>query len=163
MHNDPLAYFLTWTCYGSRLHGDDRGTVHKSQAQYGAPRVPPDHILRTRLIESIKGANVVLSSASRQIVQDAISDHCRIRHWNLRQLNVRSNHVHVVVSAPAQMPESVMTQFKSWSTRRLREGGAISRDLRIWTRHGSTRYIWNENELAAACRYVRDAQDSGSA
>lgn len=29
---------------------------------------------------------------------------------------------------------------------------------KLWTRHGSTRYLWNEASVEAACRYVRDGQ-----
>jgi hypothetical protein len=33
MYSDPLAYFITWTCYGTWLPGDDRGWTkwHKGE------------------------------------------------------------------------------------------------------------------------------------
>ena len=40
--------------------------------------------------------------------------------WRLHALTVRTNHVHAVVSAD-EAPEKVMTNFKIWATRRLRE------------------------------------------
>ena len=35
----PLAYFLTWTCYGIWLHGDERGSVDDEHAILGMPFV----------------------------------------------------------------------------------------------------------------------------
>ena len=28
--SDPLAYFITFTCYGNWLHGDERGSVDRA-------------------------------------------------------------------------------------------------------------------------------------
>jgi REP element-mobilizing transposase RayT len=54
-------------------------------------------------------------------VEDTIHDHCRIRGWHLHAVNCRTNHAHVVVTAPDRDPEEVMDQFKAWCTRRLKE------------------------------------------
>ncbi len=70
--------------------------------------------------------------------------------------NVRTNHVHVVV-AGAETPERMMTAFKAWSTRRMREAGLVAEGS-PWSRHGSTRYLWDETELADAVAYVMDGQ-----
>jgi hypothetical protein len=32
-----LAYHITWGTYGTRLHGDPRGTVDRQHNQYGEP------------------------------------------------------------------------------------------------------------------------------
>lgn len=101
----------------------------------------------------------LLTPDARRIVERAISDHCQIRHWELLALTARSNHVHVVVFANDESPEQVLTQSKSWSTRRLREAGLVASDQRVWTRHGSTRWLNDEQSVAAAVRYVTEAQD----
>jgi hypothetical protein len=51
-----------------------------------------------------------------------------------------------------------MTSFKAWSTRRLREAGLVRRDQKVWSRHGSTRYLWTELAIEEASCYTRDAQ-----
>jgi hypothetical protein len=51
-----------------------------------------------------------------------------------------------------------MNQLKSWATRRLREEGLAESDERIWTRHGSTRYLWTEQDVLAAGAYVLEGQ-----
>ena len=82
---------------------------------------------------------------------------CAYKQWTLHEINVRTTHMHVVVSAPTTV-EQVMQTLKAWITRRLREARLVKPETRIWSRHGSTRYLWNERQLRSACSYVLDAQ-----
>jgi hypothetical protein len=38
----PLAYFITFTCHGTWLHGDERGSVDRGHNAPGTPFLPPD-------------------------------------------------------------------------------------------------------------------------
>ena len=159
----PLAYFLTWTCHGTWLHGDDRGSVDRAHNAPGTPLIPPDAQRRDREKRSLLHIPNVLNDEARRTVQESIADHCHLRGWELRAINVRTNHVHVVVSCPGDVPpERVMTEFKLWATRRLRVGRLIPPHGRPWTRHGSTRWINNQQSLDAAVAYVVEGQDGGS-
>ena len=80
------------------------------------------------------------------------------QHWQILALSVRTNHVHVVVAGAAVPPERMMGQLKAWATRRLREAGCVSTNVRVWTHHGSTRYLWKERSVEAAIDYVTDQQ-----
>jgi REP element-mobilizing transposase RayT len=103
------------------------------------------------------------------VVEQAITDHCLIRGWELHAVNCRSNHVHVVVSA-SRDADDVRDQFKAWSTRRLKELERARREVpgvgasevpireKWWTEKGSCRRLWNEESLEAAIRYVLDGQ-----
>jgi len=51
-----------------------------------------------------------------------------------------------------------MQMLKSWATRQLRAQGLIGPEQSVWTRHGSTRYIWNGDSLNRAIRYVTEGQ-----
>jgi hypothetical protein len=51
-----------------------------------------------------------------------------------------------------------MTTLKAWSTRRLREARLVEVGARVWSRHGSTRYLWTTESVETACRYVIDSQ-----
>jgi len=53
-----------------------------------------------------------------------------------------------------------MNQFKAWATRRLREAGFVGPDDRVWTRHGSTRYLTTEASVRRAITYSMDEQDT---
>ena len=77
-----------------------------------------------------------------------------------RAVHVRSNHVHVVITAPSVRPEKVVADLKAWSSRRLREAFLSETDeyeyadRDRWTQHGSTKYLWNDEALAGAIEYV---------
>jgi len=87
----------------------------------------------------------------RPVVDEVIRAQCDHRGWHVHALNVRSNHVHLVVRADAP-PERVMGQCKAWASRRLREAGHTPE--RVWTRHGSTRRLNSEASLKRAIDYV---------
>ena len=155
---DPLAYFITWTCYGTWLHGDERGSVDLDHNIPGEPLVPTSASRLQREVQLLQAAPVRLNDSARRIVTKTIEDHCRIRRWEVLGLNVRTNHVHVVVTAGDCAPERVMNDFKVWATRRLREAGLFRHEDRIWTRHGSTRYLNDPAAIEAAVNYVRERQ-----
>ena len=91
---------------------------------------------------------------------DRVSHVCEERGWELVAVNGRSNHVHVVVRLGGVAPEKMMGEWKAWSSRRLRERGWIAAGQPVWTRHGSTRYVWKEHDLEGAVRYVVEGQDA---
>jgi hypothetical protein len=153
---EPLAYFLTWTCYGSWLPGDGRGWVEKP----GEFR-PPDPDLEAAARRTMTEPPVRLDMEQRGLVERTIADHCRIRGWHLHAVNCRTQHVHVVVTAAGQPPDVVMDQFKAWCTRRLKEHarGVGPVRLKWWTQGGSKRCLNDDESLAEATRYVLDCQD----
>lgn len=155
----PLAYFLTWTCYGTWLHGDERGSVDRDHNQLGTPLLPSDPHRQTLAIKRMTCAPVTLLPEARSLVTATIESHCSIRRWGLLALNVRTNHVHVVVNCmETASPERAMGQFKAWSTRQLRHAGFASKEQKVWAEHGSTRWINHADGLEAAIRYVTEGQ-----
>ncbi|MBI4580165.1 MAG: transposase [Planctomycetes bacterium] len=143
----PIAYFLTWTTYGTWLSGDSRGWVRT-----GGGVQEPDLILQERMRSRMKGESVVLDTIQRRTVDEVVRRHCDIRGWTLHALNVRTNHVHVVVSAGIG-PEEVLAQFKAWASRWLGKPAH-----QRWTEHGSTRWINRVEDLEAAIRYTLEQQ-----
>jgi len=158
---DPIAYFITWSCYATWLHGDTRGSVDPAHNSFGTPRLSENTRINNSDASLATYPPVTLSTQERELVDRCIRDHCQFRGWTLHALNVRTNHVHVVVSANVP-PEKVMGEFKSWCSRRLREGGMLPADQPVWTRHGSTRYIWRLGEMDDVVKYTLEAQDDPS-
>ena len=158
--SEPLAYLLTWTCYGTWLHGDERGSTDDEHNIPETPFLPPNATRATTECRQLRGRPVELDQASRKIVTDTIEAHCRHRRWELLAVHARTNHVHLVVACGDATAERAMTQFKAWTTRRLREAGGVPPDTRVWTHHGSTRYLWNEESVATAVAYVLEGQGS---
>jgi REP element-mobilizing transposase RayT len=149
----PLAYFLTWTCYGAWLHGDERGSADSEHNVYGTPYLSPDDMRNRAEAERMDQPPYEMDEPRREVVLAAIRQHSEYRGWILYAAHVRRNHVHVVVSAP-EKPERILNDFKSYGSRRLNECGLDARERKRWTRHGSTRYIWTEKELAEKVNYV---------
>jgi len=52
----------------------------------------------------------------------------------------------------------MMDAFKAFATKELRIAGLIERDFKPWSRHGSTKYLWTEDHIAAAVNYVVNGQ-----
>lgn len=156
----PLAYLITFRSYGTWLHGDERGSVRRCDSNlYGTPFILPNQTLNSAEAKLMKHHPVILDQSQRDVIRDAIKEVCNYRGYELKAVNVRSNHVHCVVTASCK-PEPVMNAFKSYSTRRLREYGLLSSKIRTWERHGSTRYLWKHRHVALAIEYVLYGQDN---
>jgi REP element-mobilizing transposase RayT len=102
---------------------------------------------------------VELNDQQRRVVENTILEHCRVRTWDVIAMAVRTNHVHCMLSFPLATPERIMIELKSWSTRALRREGLIAANSRVWARHGSTKYLWDEASIQAAGAYIVEGQD----
>jgi REP element-mobilizing transposase RayT len=153
----PLAYFITFRCYGTWLHGDERGSVDRFNNRYGAPLIPPDKRWLKHNQNSLTREPVKLSTAQRAEVHTAISETCEKRRWLLHAANVRTNHVHVVVSATCG-PARILSALKANGTRRMREAGYWQDKDTPWADGGSKRYLWTERHVQKAIDYVELAQ-----
>jgi REP element-mobilizing transposase RayT len=151
--DQPLAYFITFHTYGTWLHGDAPGSVDREHNQVGTPWLEPNIELRESARQRMTQEPYVLDAARRQVVRDAIVAECHFRGWLLHALHVRSNHVHLVVTA-ACAPESVLRMCKSHASKCLNQAGFDERDRKRWAEHGSTRYLWNEASMSAAIEYT---------
>jgi REP element-mobilizing transposase RayT len=76
-----------------------------------------------------------------------------LRQVCLRAAYVRTNHVHAVVEADVR-PEMVMNTFKSYASRGLNRVGSDKPNRKRWARHGSTRWLWKDEDVQEAIRYV---------
>ncbi len=179
---DPLAYLLTWPTYGTWLPGDERGWV---EYRHGF-QLP--HLMKELESAALMTEDAcLLDDEQRSLVEKTIADHCGIRGWILHAVNCRTNHLHVVVTANLH-PKKVISQFKAWCTRRLKEleakrlsttnptrkrgepgYSATNREdpqrdehphirENWWVERGSGRYLNDQASLDAAILYTRDGQ-----
>ena len=159
MRTHPVAYLITFRTYGTWLHGDPRGSVHRRACTYGTPLYPPMPGLVGAERAELKHAPIRLNAIQRGIVARTVGEVCSHRAWTLYALAVRVEHVHVVLSLGLDIrPEEAMTSLKAWASRRMIEAGALPNGARAWARHGSTRYLWSQDRLHLACSYVLDGQ-----
>lgn len=156
--NEPLAYFITFTTYGTWLHGNAKGSVGRQSDGVYRNLSQPNPDMEQSDRERMPGPSFTMSSPQRAVVDKTLREVTRHRRWDIHALNVRTNHVHVVVEAPETAPESVMNDFKAWATRRLREAGLVDENAKLWTRHGSTRHLFDAEALMSAIDYVKNRQ-----
>ena len=150
----PIAYFITFRTYGTWLHGDKRGSMDRISANVpGTPMLEANPYRQCWEQRQMKLPAVCFSSKQRAIIDHTIRRMVEHNKWLLHALDVQKNHVHVVLTALRQ-PETVMNSLKSWCTRKLREARLIPPDVKPWSRHGSTRWLWGEGELREVCTYV---------
>ena len=155
----PLAYLLTFRTFGTWLHGDNRGANQRLRRDPHSTRyVEPNVPLRERMAGSMRQGPTILNLVQREYVAAAIREVCRYRRYNLSALNIRSNHGHVVVSGQIK-PEKIVNEFKTYSTRKLRQEKEFSEEQVIWSRGASTRYLWKPRNVEAAIEYVLYSQE----
>jgi hypothetical protein len=152
--DDPLAFFITWTVYGTHLQGDEEGW-RKRWKGYQPPQVQLADWHRHRL----KYGVMLLSPDERKVVEAECHAHCDHRGWHLWAVNARTSHVHIVVTANQCSGKTVRDQLKANCTRALRERWNQFCDRTVWTVGGDWQCINGEDDLETVCSYVREAQD----
>ena len=161
MWNDtdtPLAYFISLRSYGTWLHGDKRGSIDRSHNRFRSPYIEPNENWLGHNQQSLKAPPLILKARHRKLVEAAIRETCHTRHWFLQAINVRTNHVHTVVTASDKKPGHLLGAFKANGTRELRQAGLWSNTFSPWADGGSKVRLWNEQSVARAIDYVLNGQ-----
>jgi len=154
----PIAYFITFTTYGTWLHGDGRGSVDKEHNKVGTEFIAPNVPLARSQHASLKDGQFQMNKDQRGIVLDAILEVCKFREWLGYAVHVRHRHIHAVIGGTDE-PERMMHDFKTYATRAIKKHfDQYAETKRFWTRHGSTRYLWTQEMLASAMNYVKYEQ-----
>lgn len=149
----PLGYLITFRTYGTWLHGR-RGSVDRFHNVYGTPKLPDDEPRSRYNRRLLAQPPVKLRAPQRRLIEQSIRETCEVRKWSLWIVNIRTNHVHTVVTANCK-PERVMNAFKANATRKLREAKCWNSERTPWVRRGSKRWLWTEKDLLDAIAYVQ--------
>jgi len=79
----PLAYLITFRCYGTWLHGDERGSIDRHNRRYGMPTYPKTEHWQKISADRMKRPPVKLTARMRKAVEKAIRETCGLRNWTL--------------------------------------------------------------------------------
>jgi REP element-mobilizing transposase RayT len=96
-----------------------------------------------------------LDARRREMVLEAVRDVFVRRGWRLYSAHVRTAQVHAIVEAGVR-PEKVTDNFKAYASRQWKQLEMDKPDRERWSRHGSTRWLWNGRDVLEAVRYVVD-------
>jgi REP element-mobilizing transposase RayT len=152
----PMAWFITWTTYGTWLHGDARGSF------LNQTYLPPDPEMEEANLSQMTGDAVCLTDQQRAIVDTTLVNECLAQGWQLHARNVRTNHVHLVVSA-ARPGTFVRTRLKALAAKALSDdadlpmAGSNGRK-RWWTEKGNILAVEDEKSLEGITVYVHQSQ-----
>jgi REP element-mobilizing transposase RayT len=153
-----LAYFLTFRCYGTWFHGETKGSMDRRyRNEWREQTIEPSENLERREYRQMKGVPILLHKSARKVVSETIHEVCQFKKWNLIAINVLREHVHLVVSSDEE-PDRILNILKSWCTRRLRENDLMPKGKKVWSRHGSTVWLWTEDDVSKACNYLELGQ-----
>src|SRR5215813_10753529 len=132
-HSDraPVGFFITFRAHGTWLHGDSRGAVDRFRNRYATPGIPADARWQRHNENTLKQPPIKLDKLRRDSIDQAISETCEIRSWKLWTHNIRTNHVHVVITAFCN-PEIVLRALKANATRKMKEAGCWKTDQTPW-------------------------------
>ena len=158
----PLAYLITFTCYGTRLHGNELGSVDRHNNLPGSSFLSPDIEREAAEQRQMRQGCYELDRWRRDVVLTAIAEAHDYKNWRILAVHVRRTHVHTVVAAP-ESPEKILAHFKSYASRALNRNGIDDKGRKRWSRHGSTRYLWKPQEVRAAIEYVVRGQGEAMA
>jgi REP element-mobilizing transposase RayT len=153
----PLAYFITFTTYGTWLHGREAGSVDREHNRFGDVFLPSNSAREANERRKMDEPLFVLDSERRKVVLRTIEEVSAYRKWTLIAAHVRSNHVHIVVRANSDA-DKVMNDYKAYATRRLKEAGFDQNRKHLWTESGSQRFLWRSTDVVAAAKYVVEEQ-----
>lgn len=151
------ALFLTWRTYGTWLPGDERGWVDEQRNGRGEPMHQQDYRLEAAARGQMRFPVLVLNEEQRREVTVAIRETCIAEGWQIAALNVRTNHVHLVLGGD-EFASDVMVTLKKEATKRLRQEGLSLPEARIWARGGSRRVLSGDESIGRVVDYVLNRQ-----
>ena len=154
----PLAHLITFRCRGTWLHGDARGSIDRFRSQYRSPYIPPNDKWLRYNTAALKGPPVTFNASQRNSVENAITEACEKRFWILRAFNVRTNHVHTVVSIGITKPELALNAFKANATRHMRADGNWNEERSPWADKGGKRNLFECEECRTGNRLCMNGQ-----
>jgi len=164
MNNPPVGYLLTFSCYGTRLHGDPRGSVDRYSNIFGTPRilknVARNQACLNRLEEPpLEEPPYELDPLRRRIVLRSFWETCLGLNWEFHAAHVRTDHSHMVAFSSLP-PEGMIGLLKSNATKALKSRALDLDRKHRWTEDGSRRYLWNQNDILALSSTLWSARES---
>ena len=118
MPQKHLRYLITFACYGSHIHGEERGSVDRNHNRHGGPAYTFDVVRLANERSRMRDMPYLLDHANRTFVLESIKEVRSQRDWPLIAAHVRTNHVHTVAESEVH-PDKIMNTFKAYASRRL--------------------------------------------
>jgi REP element-mobilizing transposase RayT len=160
MRDRPLAYHITFGTYGTRLHGDVRGTVDRAMNQPGDPIIGADPSWWELERDKLRFDPVVLTPEQMIHVESVMPEICMRGRWEYHVGAGGPDHVHALLTAEAE-GDAVRKWFKRWLgesmlSRWPRPGGST-----WWAEGGSVKWVWERDYFENIFDYLNRQRASG--
>ncbi|MBT3200740.1 MAG: hypothetical protein HN350_12580 [Phycisphaerales bacterium] len=155
MDNSPLAYHITFGTYGSRLHGDPRGTVDRRQKSYGQPIVIHSEYRVQMATDQMKRQPILLTTDQCVFAQKEIEDICERGQWEFIQTACAPSHVHVLLASHRE-PKAIRRWLKRWLGESMSACWALPDGQSWWAMGGSIKCVWDKEYLQNVEQYIRE-------
>jgi hypothetical protein len=119
--SEAIGVLLTFTTYGTHVHGAETGSVSRSHRAW-APTVPSNETWQVQARRLMAWPEFRLSPRDRALVVKCVVNACACHAWQLFCVHARTNHVHAVLQADAPADRAL-----SEGPRYFRAKGASSR------------------------------------
>src|SRR2546425_12343799 len=101
MPDRPLAYHVTFGTYGTRLHGDERGTVDRAMNKPGDPIIGADPGWWELERKKLRFDPVILRPDEMIYIESVVPSICTRGGWAHHIAAGGPDHVHVLLTAEA--------------------------------------------------------------
>ena len=139
-----LAFHITWGTYGTRLHGDPRGTVDRKRNAYGQPVLKYDEHRWKREQSLLRFPPVIFTRPQMIVVESLLPEICQRGGWIHRAGAAGPDHVHEILTSRND-PETIRRLLKRWLGQSLAEQCALPDGATWWAECGSIRWIFEED------------------
>ena len=146
MHDFPQAYHITFGTYGTRLHGDERGTVHRSMNEPGDPIIGKCDQWERMEARLLSHSAVELTTEQRLLIERVVPSICTRGGWTFVTCAAREDHVHTVLRASAD-GKAVRRWLKRWLGQELSGCWTIAPGATWWAECGSVKWVWTDDYL----------------
>src|SRR5437773_6810982 len=98
----PLAYHITFGTYGTRLHGDERGTIDRTMNKFEEAIIGLDKEWQRIERSLLKFPPRVLTIEQRLFIEEIVPSICARGGWKHLATAAAPDHVHNVLSAEVE-------------------------------------------------------------
>jgi len=151
----PLAYHITFGTYGTRLHGDVRGTVDRRLNQPGDPIIGAEPDWEFMELNKLRFPPRVFDFQQRQLVEQLVPDVCVRGGWQLQARAAGKDDVHTLLSAQAD-GDVIRKLLKRWLGQALASHIPLEPEQTFWAECGSVKWVWKEDYFERVKKYVLD-------
>ena len=153
-----LAYHITWGTYGTRLHGDPRGTVDRAHNTRGTPVLGFDEHRWEQQKSNLKFAPVYFSREQMRFIEEMIPIVCERGYWTYQTCAAGPDHVHAILSSPHD-PETIRRLLKRYLGQEL-SAHWLPDGATWWAESGSIKWICDDRYFTNAFTYVESQRAS---